>query len=75
MNASHPLFALLNSRKAWIAVLSIVAVVALAALGKVDGAGALDFVKWLVSAWIGSVALEDAGTRRAPAADTPPAVQ
>lgn len=71
----NPLIALLGSRKAWIAMLSIVAVVALAALGKIDGAGALDFVKWLVSAWIGSVALEDAGAKRNPPADTSPAAQ
>jgi hypothetical protein len=54
------LSALVRSRKAWVLLLAVVGVVAMNLAGRIDGAQALDFVKWLVSAWFGAVALEDA---------------
>lgn len=51
--------ALAQSRKAWVLLIAIVAVVGLTAMKMIDGAQALDFVKWLVVAWFGAVAIED----------------
>ena len=53
------LTALMQSRKAWVLVAATVVVIVLAVMHFVTGAQALDFVKWLVIAWFGAVAVED----------------
>jgi hypothetical protein len=60
------ILSLLTSRKAIVMLFSIIAVSALAALGKIAGNDALDFVRWVVLVWIGSQAAVDAITRRTP---------
>lgn len=54
---------LARSRKAWVLLVALVGVVVMNALGRVDGAQALSAIKWLVSAWLGAVALEDAALK------------
>ena len=54
---------LLNSRKALIMLLAVVGAFLLAALGKVAGDQALEFVKWVVMTWLGAQAVVDAATR------------
>lgn len=51
--------ALAQSRKAWVLLLAVVCVGVLAYVGRIEGQAALDFVKWLVTAWFGAVAIED----------------
>jgi hypothetical protein len=50
---------LAQSRKAWVLLIAIACVSGLAYTGRIDGQVALEFVKWLVTAWFGAVALED----------------
>lgn len=54
---------LLASRKAWVLLLSIVSVTILTLVGKLTADQALNFVKWVISAWLGAVALEDAADK------------
>lgn len=56
---------LLASRKAIVTVLVIVGVVVLAALGKVAADPALEFLKWIVIAWLGAQAYEDGAVKSA----------
>lgn len=51
---------LTSSKKAFIMALAIVAVVVLSSLGRVPGTEALDFVKWVVVAWLGAQAYQEA---------------
>jgi hypothetical protein len=55
--------ALAKSRKAWVLLIAIVGVIAMNVAGRIDGTQAIDFIKWLVSAWFGAVALEDAALK------------
>ena len=67
----QPIFQLLSSRKAIVMLASLIGVVLLAALGKIPGAQAVEFCKWVVMTWLGAQALVDATTR----AKTPPPAQ
>lgn len=64
---------LLASRKAWIAVLSVLAMAVLAGIGKVTTTQLVDFLKWTTSAWLASIAVEDAAGKMAPVAAPQPA--
>lgn len=55
--------ALTSSRKAWVVFVAIVAIVAMELAGKVTSSEALEAIKWLVSAWLGAQAAEDAASR------------
>lgn len=55
--------ALLQSRKAWVVLLAVVGVVVMELVGKIGPRDALDAIKWLVSAWLGAQAAEDAASR------------
>ena len=55
--------ALVRSRKAWVLLLAIVGVVAMNLAGRVAGVEALGFIKWIVAAWLGAVALEDSAAK------------
>lgn len=54
---------LMASRKALVMVVAIIGVVVLAGLGRVTSEQALGFIKWVVIAFIGGTALEDAATK------------
>lgn len=60
--------AMLTSRKAWVMVVCVVGAVVLNARGQIDGPQALDFIKWVVGAWLGAVAIEDGAKKLAPGA-------
>jgi len=49
---------LLNSTKVWVLLAAIVAVTTLAILGKYPAQQAVEFAKWLVTAWLGSQAVQ-----------------
>lgn len=51
---------LAGSRKAWIALAAMAAIAILVYVGKVTTPEMLDFYKWVVSAWLASIALEGA---------------
>lgn len=55
--------ALAVSRKAWVLLIAIVGVVAMNIAGRVNGEDALSFIKWMVVAWFGAVAAEDAAKK------------
>ena len=57
---------LLTSKKAIVMLIVVVAVTVLAALSKVQGQAALDFIKWVVMAWLGSQAVVDAAAKLPP---------
>jgi hypothetical protein len=50
---------LLGSRKFWVSIVAIGAVITFAVLGKVAGDQAMDFIKWIIGAWLGSQAATD----------------
>lgn len=54
---------LVQSRKAWVVLLAIIGAVLLAALGRISAAESLEFVKWIVVAWLGAIAAEDAAEK------------
>ncbi|HOA00819.1 MAG TPA: hypothetical protein PKI27_00775 [Dermatophilaceae bacterium] len=56
---------LFGSRKALITMLAIVGIVVLAGLGRVAGEQALDFIKWIVTAWLAAQAYEDGRVKSA----------
>jgi len=58
--------ALLASRKAWVLLLCVAGAMVLNAKGQIDGPQALDFIKWVVGAWLAAVAAEDAAKKMAP---------
>lgn len=60
------LSAFFTSRKAWVLILCVVGVVVMNLTGRIDGAAALDFIQWVVSAWLGAVALEDGASKLIP---------
>jgi hypothetical protein len=72
------LSAFMNSRKAWVLLLAIIGVVVMNVVGRIDHKDALDFIKWIVMAWLGAVAAEDAAAKHgqaragAPPASSPP---
>lgn len=57
------LSALVTSRKAWVLLLAVIGVVVMNVAGRVTGEQTIDVIKWLVSAWFGAVALEDAAEK------------
>lgn len=59
---------LLASRKAWVVLLAVVGVVVMELMGKISAKDALDALKWLVSAWLGAQAVEDAAEKHGSAA-------
>ena len=50
---------LLGSRKFWVSIVAIGAVVTFAVMGRIAGDQALDFIKWVIGAWLGSQAATD----------------
>ena len=56
---------LISSRKGIIVIATIVSVVVLAALGRLEQESTLEFLKWIVAAWLGAQAYEDAAIKSA----------
>ena len=56
---------LVSSRKALVVVLVVVGVVVLAAVGRVQQEQAMEFLKWIVVAWLGAQAYEDGSVKAA----------
>jgi hypothetical protein len=56
---------LTSSRKAIIVVTVVIGVVVLAAIGRVPQEQAMDFMKWIVVAWLGAQAYEDGAVKAA----------
>jgi hypothetical protein len=54
-----PLASLINSRKAWIALLAVVGACVLAYFGKIPYDHLIDFFKWVIAAWFAAFAAED----------------
>ena len=62
---------LIQSSKAWVVCTAIVGVMVAEYLGKIPMTQAIDTVKWLVAAFVGATALEDAAAKvNAPALPT-----
>ncbi len=59
----NPFIRLINSSKAIVMVVAIVAICVLAGLKMIAAPDAVTFVKWVVTAWLGAVALEDAASK------------
>ena len=55
---SIPLTQFLQSRRAWLSVLAIVAVAVLTGFGRVSAQDFVAFLKWTVTVWVGSMAAE-----------------
>jgi hypothetical protein len=66
MNLQVILDLLSGTRKEWGIGLAIVGVVVLAALGRLEMPQAIDTIKWLISTWVGAVALETAAEKMGP---------
>lgn len=56
---------LLSSRKAIVTILVVVGVIVLAALGRLAAEPAMEFLKWIVIAWLGAQAYEDGAVKSA----------
>jgi len=56
-----PISLMFQSRKAVVLVFAIAGVVLMNCVGRIDGEKALDFIKWVVTAWLAAQALEDTG--------------
>jgi len=54
---------LLQSRKAWISIVAILVIGALAGLAKVGVKDAVEFIKWVVTLWVGGIVAEDAASK------------
>jgi len=63
--------ALASSRKAWVVLVAILGIIAMELAGKVAASDALEAIKWLVSAWLGAQAAEDAASRWGAASAVP----
>lgn len=57
---------LVQSRKAWVVLFAIIGAIALAAMNRISAEASLEFVKWVVVAWLGAIAAEDAAEKAAP---------
>jgi len=56
---------LISSRKAIVVMMVVVGVVVLAGLGRVQQEQAMEFLKWIVVAWLGAQAYEDGSVKAA----------
>lgn len=54
---------LAKSRKAWVLLACVAGAVVMNLMGKIDGGQALDFLWKVVTAWMATVAAEDAATK------------
>lgn len=54
---------LAKSRKAWVVLVAAVGVIVMNVAGRVDGAQALEAIQWIVAAWLGAQAAEDAAAK------------
>lgn len=78
MLSLNPIIRLLNSSKALVMAVAIAAVCALAYFKLVPATDAMNFVKWVVAAYMAAVGIEDAGAKSAgkpaPVPEAPPVI-
>jgi hypothetical protein len=63
---------LASSSKAIVVAVAVAGVILMNVTGRIDGKNALDFIMWIVAAFIGATALEDAAEKRAGGAPARP---